>query len=127
MIFVTVIAGLGHYDEDFLRDWVVSAEKEESREEGRMDREAGEVLPNVNPVRLDRADVAMVVKGDSFFTPEAVKGLRAIVKDLESLDQVADVVWMDEIPALNIFGLAQPLLPRDKAPAAVFATAEEKA
>lgn len=71
-----------------------------------------EAPPDVDPVSLSDSDVILVVDSKGFFTPDGTRALRRIVKSLEDLDQVDRILWMDEVPVLNIFGLQQPLLPR---------------
>lgn len=83
--------------------------------------------PDVDPVSLTDADVILVVDSEDFFTPEGARALRRIVKSLEDLDQVQSILWMDEVPVLNIFGLQQPLLPRPTASPRQFEEARAKA
>src|SRR5690606_37637690 len=83
--------------------------------------------PDVDPFSLTQADSVLVVQGDDFFTPEAAEALRAVVEELESLDHVRRVVWMDRVPILNIFGLPEPLFPRSSSSPARFAAARDKA
>ena len=83
--------------------------------------------PDVTPFTLSRSDAVIVVQGEDFFTVECVKALRQVVTDLEALDQVAGIVWMDRVPPLNIFGLPEPLFPRSAASTSRFAVAKEKA
>ncbi|MEM6278540.1 MAG: efflux RND transporter permease subunit, partial [Verrucomicrobiota bacterium] len=52
---------------------------------------------------------------------------RAVAENLNDLEQVGGILWIDRMPPLNIFGLLQPLLPRSRAPEAVFENAREKA
>lgn len=89
--------------------------------------EATQPLPDVNPFSLSRADAVIVVQGDNFFTAKSAAALRQVVQDLEALDQVRSVVWMDRVPLLNIFGLPEPLFPRSEASVSQFAAAREKA
>ena len=70
--------------------------------------------PAVEPVSLSNSDAVIVVHSaaDEFFSPEGAAALRHVVQQLESLDYVRSVLWMDQIPTLNIFGLQEPLFPR---------------
>lgn len=81
----------------------------------------------VSPISLSGSDAVLVVEGEDFFTPQAVSALRKVADELEDLPQVRSVLWMDRVPILNIFGLSQPLLPREGALASRFASAKEKA
>lgn len=84
-------------------------------------------LPDVSPFSLSQASVVMVVQSPDFFRPVAAKALRAIVNRVESLDSVRNIVWMDRVPVLNIFGLQQPLLPHSEASQPRFEAARKKA
>ncbi len=84
-------------------------------------------VANVSPFTLSRSDVVLVVDGEDFFTADCAKALRQVVDDLESLDQVDRIVWMDRVPPLNIFGLPEPLFPRSEASATRFEAARQKA
>ncbi|MEO2035891.1 MAG: efflux RND transporter permease subunit, partial [Planctomycetaceae bacterium] len=69
----------------------------------------------------------LVVESKHLFTPDGATALRQIVDELESLDYVNHVLWMDRIPVLNVFGLSEPLFPRSGASDRRFAAAKEKA
>lgn len=81
----------------------------------------------VEPVRLDDADVILVVRSPDIFTPDGAEALRNLVAALEDLDYVESVFWMDRAPMLNIFGLRESLFPRASASERQFAAAREKA
>ncbi|MCR9295650.1 MAG: efflux RND transporter permease subunit [bacterium] len=83
--------------------------------------------PNVSPISLSNSDAVLVVEAEDFFTPRAVTALGQVVDELEAMDQVASVLWMDCVPILNIFGLPEPLLPRATASQARFDKSREKA
>ena len=71
--------------------------------------------------------MVIVVDSKDFFTPDGARALRAVVEELESLEQVRRVIWMDRVPILNIFGLPEPLFPRSKVSQSRFDAAREKA
>jgi predicted RND superfamily exporter protein len=64
---------------------------------------------------------------DKIFSPEGARALRHVVEKLESLDYVRNVLWMDQIPTLNIFGLQEPLFPRADSSGRRFALARKRA
>ena len=72
-------------------------------------------------------DVVLVVESSSFFTPEGVAALRHVVSRLEAVPYVRRVTWMDTIPSMNLFGLAEPLFPKSQASAERLLRAREKA
>ncbi|MEX2139866.1 MAG: efflux RND transporter permease subunit [Pirellulales bacterium] len=85
--------------------------------------------PSVEAVSLSNSDAVLVVHSanDQFFSPEGAEALRHVVESLESLDYVRSVLWMDQIPSLNIFGLEEPLFPRSNSSVRRFAAARERA
>ncbi len=76
---------------------------------------------------LFSSDAILVVDSDRLFTREGAAALRQVVDDLESQDYVSRVMWMDSVPLLNIFGLAEPLFPRSDASDRRFEASRQKA
>lgn len=121
---ISIFAAIGHYDENIVLNLLKPPSVETTKTKAPPKRSA---RPAVDEIRFDRSDAAIVVTSENFFTPLNVRVLREIVTELEKLDQVAGILWMDRMPPLNIFGLSQPLLPRSKAPPGVYEVAREKA
>lgn len=71
--------------------------------------------PEVETIPTSGFDVVIVVESEQFFTSQGADAIRSIVQNLEEQDYVDDILWMDEIPSLNIFGLNEPLLPNKEA------------
>ena len=125
LLIITAVATVGHYDAGLL---LSVFEQESADEEGSgRKKDNVETLPNVDPISLSRSDAVIVVESDSFFTPNGSDAMRAVVDELEELDHVAYVLWMDRVPILNIFGLPEPLLPKSTASMTRFQAAKEKA
>ncbi len=72
-------------------------------------------------------DTILVVQCDSLFTNKGAAAIRAVVNRIESLDYVSDVLWFDEIPPMNLFGLNETVLPKATSPPERFAIAKAKA
>ena len=53
--------------------------------------------------------------------------MRAVVKQLEQLDHVESVLWLDRVPILNVFGLPEPLLPKSTSSIGLYEAAKAKA
>lgn len=129
LAIITGISLVGYIDPGLpyrLYDKLVPAQTE-AVDENQTQSADRRVVPNVSPFTLSRSDVVLVVDGEDFFTEVNAKALRQVVDDLEALDQVGQVVWMDLIPPLNIFGLPEPLFPRSEASATRFEAARQKA
>lgn len=125
LVLITGFAVLGYRDPDIFRRW--RAEWRGDNQESSTFADNSAEVPNVDPFNLTRADAVLVVESERFFTPQGAEALRGIVQDLESLDSVRQVVWMDRVPILNIFGLPEPLFPRASASQQRFDDAREKA
>jgi predicted RND superfamily exporter protein len=74
-----------------------------------------------------RSDAVLVVKSPRIFTPEGAAAFRQVVDNVRQLDVVASARSLDEAPPLNIFGLAEPILPRGHATAQRFEASQKKA
>jgi uncharacterized protein len=76
---------------------------------------------------LTDGDAILVVESEGIFTPFGARALRRVVSDLEALPWVSGITWMDRAPPLNLFGLPEPVLPREDASAQRFELAREQA
>ncbi len=77
-------------------------------------------------VRANAVDAVLVIETKNFFREESLAALRQVAEELEALDVVDSVVWVDRVPTLNAFGLAEPLLPRGGATPQQFVRAKER-
>ncbi|MBL8889546.1 MAG: MMPL family transporter [Planctomycetaceae bacterium] len=72
-------------------------------------------------------DAIIVVETPDLFTQAGWDAYRAIVRELESLEHVAEVSSLESVPAMNLFGLADPIFPRIPASPERFLRAKERA
>ena len=79
-----------------------------------------------NAFNLNRSDAFLVVECDDLFRPDTARAMRAMVDAVEGLPIVDTVFWLDDVPMLNVFGFAEPLLPENGASAESFAQAKER-
>jgi predicted RND superfamily exporter protein len=68
-----------------------------------------------NAFNLRRSDAFLVVECDDLFRPESARAVRAMVRAVEDLPVVDTVFWVDDVPMLNVFGFAEPLMPESDA------------
>lgn len=123
---ITGLALLGYRDPDFFRSrFQLTSERKPAERPDREEQD--EVPPDVDPVSLAAADAILVVESDSVFTPMGAAALRSVVERLEAVDFVDNVLWMDRVPILNIFGLREPLFPKATASPQRFMAAKAKA
>ncbi|MDG1512640.1 MAG: efflux RND transporter permease subunit [Mariniblastus sp.] len=83
--------------------------------------------PEVETIPTSGFDVVIVVESEQFFTSQGSEAIRSIVRNLEAQDYVDNILWMDKIPSLNIFGLNEPLLPNREAAPERFAKSKQNA
>ncbi|QDT11488.1 efflux RND transporter permease subunit [Stieleria marina] len=126
IVVVTVVTGIGHYDPYLLLPEPTAEVSQPNRQFGKTE-DVKRPPPNVSPVQVASGDVIVVARSDSFFTPEGSEAIRDAVGAIESLQHVRSVLWMDEAPPMNIFGLAENSLPRRNATQARFDDAKERA
>ncbi len=126
LAFLSGVALVGYYDPSLLTDLFTNS-PENAADERRGTSDTAIVSPNVDRISLSNSDAIVVVESDQFFTPDGAKMMRHVVKTLESQDHIRSVLWMDEAPPLNIFGLPQPLFPRSEASEQRFKAAKKTA
>ena len=126
IIALSGLAALGYIAPEKLTQYIRAADDEPAESSPPLERKAPRG-PNVEAVRLNDADVILVVESEDIFTPDGAEALRAMVRSLEGLDYVESVFWMDRVPVLNVFGLRESLFPRSDASGRQFAAAREKA
>ncbi len=75
---------------------------------------------------LASSDAFLIVESEDLFTPESIAATRRLVEAVEAINFVQSVFWIDRVPILNVFGLADPLVPPADASAQAFRQAEER-
>lgn len=83
--------------------------------------------PAVETLTTSGYDAILVAECENLFTPQGATAMREVIQDLEALDYVRDILWVDEIPPLNLFGLNESLLPKGNSAPARFEIAQRKA
>jgi predicted RND superfamily exporter protein len=88
-------------------------------------------LPSVgdqvtNRFDLARSDAFVVVEVDDLFRPSTVAALRAMVEGVREIEFVDTLFWVDDVPVLNVFGFADPMLPPADASALAFEQARDR-
>ena len=129
LVLITGLAIIGYRNPELILDRLKPDEPQvtESRNANVIEDNSFEAPPDVNPFSVADADAIMVVEAENFFTPVAARTLRHVVDKLEDVPYVRSVVWLDRVPILNIFGLPEPLMPRDSASQNRFDNAKKKA
>ena len=121
VIGISLLAIAGYRKPEYIKPIVASAAlNDELASEGNS---GGNPLPEIDPINVMAADAVLVCESDDFFAAEGVAAMRAVVSQLESQPYVRDVMWLDRVPVLNLFGLPQPMLPRGNASQSRYADA----
>ena len=113
---LTLLAIIGHVQPSLVRDLFIAPSAEESAQPfapGRKSTPADK--PDVQPFQVADGECILVVTSEDLFTDANLRAVREVVENLEALPQVSRVLWLDNVPGLNLFGLPEPLLPRDNA------------
>lgn len=125
LLLVIVLTGLS------LAGYVLRRENDQAWARQRPQREANpetRLLAKVNDTfDLRRVECFIVVDADDCLAPANVAAVRRAVAALEKLDQIDSVFWLDRVPPLNVFGLADSLLPPNEATAERFRAARKRA
>jgi predicted RND superfamily exporter protein len=69
----------------------------------------------------------LVAQSDEFFTPHGVAAMQAVVDAIEAQPWIESVTWMEDIPGLNLFGLPEPVFPKQTASQELYEKAKQKA
>jgi predicted RND superfamily exporter protein len=101
------------------------AENDSSTKKNSTDQSAPERVES--EFQLTKAECLLLVEAGDLFTPRTMQAVRQMVRDVQSLDIVDSVVWLESAPGLNIFGLADPLLPPEGASAERWQIARQRA
>ncbi len=79
-----------------------------------------------NNFDLSRSNAFLVVEVDDLFQPETVGAVRELVFAVRELDVVDTIFWVDDVPVLNVFGFADPMLPPADASPLAFEQARKR-
>ncbi len=127
LLLISGLAVIGHYDPRIITGLFVGAQVTADKQPKSKAGDRPTPPSNVQPISLSRSDAVLVVESKDFFTPRGAEAMRHVAERLRKLDQVSSLLWMDDIPMLNIFGLSEPLLPKSSAAISRFEAAREKA
>ena len=135
-VFMTTMTVIGFTKPSLITDWLpeLVGEDEDAGNNGRrnspmreMVNPTGRDVPsNVRPFQVGGGQCVLVARvadsSDSdFFTSDHLRALRRVSEGLEALPQVRSVMWLDNVPGFNLFGLSGTLLPSENASERQFA------
>ncbi len=85
----------------------------------------------VQPFQISGGECVLVARIDEardedFFNSSSLTAMRQVVANVTSLPQVSSVLWIDNVPDFNLFGLSGTLLPSSNASQRQFQTARDR-
>ena len=117
-VVITTLAVIGYVRPALLRDLLVRETLTEAAiNDAGIPSTNSETRPEVQPFRVSGGECIVVVTSEDIFRQANIRALRDVVSRLEELPQVDDILWLNRIPGLNLFGLPEPLLPPERASA----------
>lgn len=134
LVLMSTIAMIGYIEPSLIRDWVRSPESEtEVASPARQHRRglpdpsgAKGAAAKVEPFQIGGGECVLVARSDNFFTEAGLTSMRDVAEQLRALPQVRNVMWLDDIPDFNVFGLSGTLLPSSHASARQLQAAREQ-
>ncbi len=126
LVCLTVVGSVGNFYPTLVTDWFRIAKSAEPFRPTISDDDVKRP-PNVKPFTYSDGNVIVVVESDDIFTPTGARLIREVLKSINELPFVTKVTWMEDSPPLNIFGLAETVLPRGNASQARFDIAKQRA
>jgi predicted RND superfamily exporter protein len=132
ILTITAVAIGGYVDPTWperLIAWAQNSPSQETETPGLSGSSPSQGNPPRRRGRISggRSDAVLVIKSPSIFTPDGAAAFRRVVDKVRELDVVAGARSLDEAPPLNIFGLAEPILPRGHATPQRFEVSKRKA
>lgn len=123
LILFTTLAVIGYINPSLVLDFFSSQVEAVDEPEPAPSRRRGSPQPdplaaqaaNVEAFRVGGGDCVLVARREHFFTQEGLTAMRRVAGQLEAMPQVRDVLWLDNVPDFNLFGLSGTLLPSSHA------------
>jgi predicted RND superfamily exporter protein len=120
LIVMTITALFGYFNPSFVRRLVGAPPiefrmRENPRQRSTPRPQTNAPAPNVRRFQVGGGECVIVATSPRFFTSAGLTGIRRAVEELEALPQVESVLWLDNVPGLNLFGLPESVLPHSQA------------
>ncbi|TWU16210.1 efflux RND transporter permease subunit [Allorhodopirellula heiligendammensis] len=125
LVSMSTIAMIGYLQPSLILDWVASADSAVEDPSPQTKHRRGLPGPTglkgaaakVEPFQVAGGECVLVARSDDFFTAAGLTAMRSVASELSALPQVRSVLWLDDIPDFNVFGLSGTLLPSSHASA----------
>ncbi|MEZ6064420.1 MAG: MMPL family transporter [Planctomycetaceae bacterium] len=123
IVVLTTAAAIGLFDPRLFSRLLEEPGDTAAAADSRTDGAAREI----ERLSLTDADAVLVVQSDQFFTPAGADAIRSVVAALVDSPLVNEVIWLEDLPPLNVFGLREPIFPPSSAAPGLFDRAKERA
>ena len=127
---ITTIACIGHFSPELITgpfsDKGDLAKTTWLKKNERKNASANSQRPEVESFAFG-GEAIIVAQSDDFFSPSGATAIRDVVRALKDTDYVDSLVWIEDVPPLNLFGLPEPTFPNRTASPALFEKAKQKA
>lgn len=70
---------------------------------------------------IRRPDAILVMESQDPFSPADIRAMRAALGEVKRLPYIDSAIWLEDLPPLNVFAIAEPILPDSDATDASFA------
>src|SRR6056297_2618251 len=109
VVLLSVLSVIGMQDPEILLGVFRGQEETEQTESPEKKSKKRESVPDVDAVSLSDSDAIMVVVGDDFFTKEGSRAISDVIDSIDELPYVDSILWMENVPVLNLFGLRESI------------------
>lgn len=134
LLLVSTLAVIGFRNPSLITDWLPTVAEQQdddgfpsiaqrrSARRNSNNTSTRQVPRNVQPFQVGGGQCVLVARvsdaspADSdVFTGPHLRALRDVADGLDALPQVSSVMWLDNVPGFNLFGLSGTLLPSENA------------
>ena len=126
-ILLAIITGascIGHFKPELIHNlFKVEAATLTATGESDIDYES---RPNVEAFQFASGGI-LIAQSDQLFTRDGVAAMQSVVAALKDEDWISGVTWIEDIPGLNLFGLPEPVFPRQTASPELYEKAKQRA
>ncbi len=123
LVLMSAIAMIGYIQPSLISDWFPSTDSgSKSSSDARPHQRGGPEVSGVTgtggtvePFQIGGGQCVLVARSDRFFTQTGLTAMREVAQQINAMPQVQNVLWLDDIPDFNVFGLSGTLLPSSHA------------
>ena len=127
---ITTIACIGHFSPQLVTDLFANNDDGPPKAVWNK-RQNNAATPNQQRPKVEsfafNGQAILVAQSDDFFTPGGAAAIQDVVKTLRDTDYISSIIWVEDVPPLNLFGLPEPTFPKSTASSALFEKAKRKA